>query len=96
MEFVSSVLDVTIIKPVIEMCTGYDLIMQEDLSDLERGMKGGFAAVDAVTLLIGIKASNGVKFFSKDALKLAGKTMTVDRLEKNGVDILKKPVVLIM
>ena len=33
-----------------------------------------------MTLLIGIKASDGVKFFSKDALKLAGKTMAVDML----------------
>ncbi len=80
LEFISSVLDVTIIKPVIEMCTGYDLITKEDLSDLERGMKGVFAAVDAVTLMIGIKASDGVKFFSKEALKLAGKTMAVDML----------------
>jgi len=57
LEFVSGLLDVTIVKPLIEMCTGYDLITGEDLSDFERGMKGVFAAVDVVTLLVGIKAT---------------------------------------
>ncbi len=48
LEFISSVLDVTIIKPVIEMCTGYDLITKEHLSDLERKMKGVFAVIEVL------------------------------------------------
>ena len=50
LNFVSSVLDITIIKPVIEACTGEDLITGEDLTDMERGLKVVFAMVDLVTL----------------------------------------------
>lgn len=39
LEFISAVLDVTAVKPLIECCTGYDMITGEDLSDFERGMK---------------------------------------------------------
>jgi len=77
LEFVSGLLDVTIVKPLIEMCTGYDLITGEDLSEFERGMKGVFATVDVVTLLVGIKASGAVKLFSKEALQFTGKTMAL-------------------
>lgn len=70
LEFISVLLDVTIIKPLIEMCTGYDLITGEDLSDFERGMKGIFAVVDIVTLMVGIKASGVAKIFSKEAVDL--------------------------
>ena len=38
-EFISAVLDITAVQPLIESCTGYDLITREDLSDFERGMK---------------------------------------------------------
>ena len=40
LNFVSSVLDITIIKPVIESCIG------EDLTDMERGLKVVFAVVN--------------------------------------------------
>ena len=80
LEFVSGLLDVTVVKPLIEMCTGYDLITGEDLSDFERGMKGVSAAVDVVTLMVGIKASGAVKLFSRDALQFTGKTMALDLL----------------
>ena len=43
-------LDITIIKPVIESCIGEDLITGEDLTDMERGLKVVFAMVDLVTL----------------------------------------------
>lgn len=48
LNFVSSVLDITIIKPVIEACTGEDLITGEDLTDMERGLKafGKTALID--------------------------------------------------
>ena len=62
------------------MCTGYDLITGEDLSDFERGMKGVFAAVDVVTLMVGIKASGAAKIFSRKALQFTGKTMALDLL----------------
>ena len=39
------------------MCTGYDLIKKEDISGLERGMKGVFAAVDVVKGARGVKTS---------------------------------------
>jgi hypothetical protein len=78
LEFVSCILDVTIVKPLIEMCWGYDLITGEDLSDFERGMKGVFAVIDVVSLMIGIKASGVVKIFSKNTLKMAGKSVLLD------------------
>jgi len=76
--FISGILDVTIVKPVIEACTGYDLITGEDLSDLERGLKAVFAVVDVVTLCVGIKGSDLAKLGVKGALKFTGKTMLVD------------------
>ena len=39
LNFVSSVLDITIIKPIIEGCIGKELITGEELTDLERGLK---------------------------------------------------------
>jgi hypothetical protein len=78
LEFVSCILDVTMLKPLIEMCWGYDLITGENLSDFERGMKGVFAVIDVVSLMIGIKASGVVKIFSKNTLKLAGKSVLLD------------------
>jgi hypothetical protein len=78
LEFVSCILDITIVKPLIEMCWGYDLITGEDLSDFERGMKGIFAVIDVVSLMIGIKASGVVKIFSKNTLKMAGKSVLLD------------------
>ena len=38
-EFLSVVLDATIIKPLIESVTGEDMITGEDLSEFEKGMK---------------------------------------------------------
>ncbi len=78
-ELISAILDVTIIKPLIEMCTGYDMITGEDLTDFERGLKGVFAVVDVVTLFIGIKAS-GV---AREALKTGGRIIATD-LISNG------------
>ena len=48
--FVSGLLDLTIIKPIIEAYTGTDLITGEDLTDLERGLKGVGAVIDILTL----------------------------------------------
>ena len=82
-ELISAILDVTIIKPLIEMCTGYDMITGEDLTDFERGLKGVFAVVDVVTLFVGIKASGVAKLFSREALETGGRIIATD-LISNG------------
>ena len=79
-ELISAILDVTIIKPLIEMCTGYDMITGEDLTDFERGLKGVFAVVDVVTLFIGIKASGVAKLFSREALETGGRIIATDMI----------------
>ena len=78
LSFVSSVLDITIIKPVIEACTGEDLITGEDLTDMERGLKVVFAVVDLVTLGGAIAATKNSSFANKnlgEVLKQQGLTL---------------------
>ena len=48
--FISGILDVTIVKPFIESIYGKDLITGEKLTDFERGMQLVNALVGAVTL----------------------------------------------
>ena len=76
--FVSSVLDITIIKPVIESCIGTDLVTGEDLSELERGLKAVFAVVDLITLGGAVAATNIGKMGAKEGLKILGKTAMVE------------------
>ena len=78
LNFVSSVLDITIIKPVIESCTGEDLITGEDLTDMERGLKVVFAMVDLVTLGGAIAATKFSEMGLKEGLKAFGKTALID------------------
>lgn len=78
LNFVSSVLDITIIKPVIEACTGEDLITGEDLTDMERGLKVVFAMVDLVTLGGAIAATKFSEMGLKEGLKAFGKTAMID------------------
>ena len=78
LNFVSSVLDITIIKPVIEACTGEDLITGEDLTDMERGLKVVFAMVDLVTLGGAIAATKFSEMGLKEGLKVFGKTALID------------------
>ena len=78
LNFVSSVLDITIIKPVIEACTGEDVITGEDLTDLERGLKVVFAMVDLVTLGGAIAATKFSEMGLKEGLKAFGKTALID------------------
>ena len=78
LNFVSSVLDITIIKPIIEACTGEDLITGEDLTDMERGLKVVFAVVDLVTLGGAIAATKNSSFANKnlgEVLKQQGLTL---------------------
>ena len=78
LNFVSSVLDITIIKPIIEACTGEDLITGEDLTDMERGLKVVFAMVDLVTLGGAIAATKFSEMGLKEGLKAFGKTALID------------------
>ena len=78
LNFVSSVLDITIIKPIIEACTGEDLITGEDLTDMERGLKVVFAVVDFVTLGGAIAATKFSEMGLKEGLKAFGKTALID------------------
>ena len=78
LNFVSSVLDITIIKPIIEACTGEDLITGEDLTDMERGLKEVFAVVDLVTLGGAIAATKFSEMGLKEGLKAFGKTALID------------------
>ncbi len=78
LNFVSSVLDITIIKPVIESCIGEDLITGEDLTDMERGLKVVFAMVDLVTLGGAIAATKFSEMGLKEGLKAFGKTALID------------------
>ena len=78
LNFVSSVLDITIIKPIIEACTGEDLITGEDLTDMERGLKVVFAVVDLVTLGGAIAATKFSEMGLKEGLKAFGKTALID------------------
>lgn len=78
LNFVSSVLDITIIKPIIESCIGEDLITGEDLTDMERGLKVVFAMVDLVTLGGAIAATKISEIGLKEGLKAFGKTALID------------------
>lgn len=84
LEFISVLLDITIIKPVIEAFLGYDMITKENLSDLDRVFKIVGALIDIVTLFVGIKGSGILKIISKENLQYTGKTMVVDMIS-NGV-----------
>lgn len=50
----TNLLDLTIIKPIIESCCGYDLITGEDLTEMEQNMKLIGAFVDLITLATGL------------------------------------------
>ena len=76
--FVSAVLDITIIKPLIEACTGEDMITHEDLSDLERGMKVVFATIDLITFGTGLAATKAAGLGRWAALKQMAKVAAVD------------------
>ena len=71
-------MDITIVKPIIEACTGEDLITGEDLTDMERGLKVVFAMVDLVTLGGAIAATKFSEMGLKEGLKAFGKTALID------------------
>lgn len=76
--FVSGILDITIIKPFIESIYGYDLITGEKLTDFERGMQLVNAVVGAVTLGQGALALNFAGMSGKEAVTVLVKIWAVD------------------
>ena len=79
-EFISAVLDITAVKPLIECCTGYDMITGEDLSDFERGMKGVSAVVSLFTLGQGSIVMNGGKLALGETVKMEAKILVADAI----------------
>lgn len=75
-QFVSDLLDVTIIKPFIEACTGKEFITGEDLSDFDRNMKGISAVIGIVTL----GQSGFWRMPLKKGLEFLGKSVMLDML----------------
>ena len=85
LSFVSAVLDITIVKPMIEACIEKDLITGEDLSDLECQFKLVFAAVDMATLGGAIGATRLSEMGMKEALKATGKMVAVEFMGNTAV-----------
>lgn len=73
-KFVSAVLDITIIKPLIETFTGEDLITGQELSDMERGIKFAGAVVGIITL----GTSGILKVPLEQAAQQLGRTLLID------------------
>lgn len=69
-DFLSGLLDITIIKPVVECVIGKDLITGEDLNDLERGMKLVGATVDLFTLGQAMVLTSGAGLGGKGIAKV--------------------------
>ena len=78
--FISGILDVTIVKPFIESIYGKDLITGEKLTDFERGMQLVNALVGAVTL--------GQGALALDFTKMTGKDVAVELIKTWGIDAL--------
>ena len=82
-ELISSVADFTIILPLIEMCTGTDLITHEDLTESERALKGIGAVVDIFTLdQAGIVSKLGTKLGLKAIAGVGEKELVNETLNK--------------
>ena len=78
LEFISAALDITADKPLIECCTGCDMITGEDLSDFERGMKAVCGVVSLFTLGQGSFVMNGGKLALGETVKMGAKILAVD------------------
>ena len=85
LSFVSSVLDITVVKPMIESSIEKDLITGEDLSDLECQFKLVFAGVDMATLGGAMGATRLSEIGMKEALKATGKTVAVEFMGNTAV-----------
>ena len=78
LNFVSSALDMTIIKPLVESAVGEDLITGEDLTDAERKMKVVFAAVDVMTLGSAFAETKISELGAEQAIRAFAKKVTME------------------
>jgi len=79
-DFISGILDFTVIIPFIESLCGYDFITQEKLTDFECGMKFANAVVGALTFGQGALALNFAEMGGKEIAVGLLKTWAVDAL----------------
>ncbi len=77
-DFLSGLLDITIIKPIIECCSGRDMITGERLTELEKELKIIGAAIDLFTLGQGAVAVYGAGLIGKAAVKAIGKSIALE------------------
>ena len=77
-DFLSGLLDITIVKPVIEFFTGTDLITGERLTESQKYQKMAGAIVDMFTFGQGLVAMKGAGLVGKELCKAFGKTMLVE------------------
>lgn len=82
-DMLSGVLDITVIKPIIECFTGTDLITGERLTETEKAWKAVGAAIDAITFGQGTTALKGVKLFSTEAFETIGRTFMWDLVSES-------------
>ncbi len=76
--FLSGLLDITIIKPLIEYGTGSDLITGERLTETEKSWKLAGVCIDFFTLGQGAMAIKGAGLTGKQVVKAIGKTAAVE------------------
>ena len=81
-DFLSGLLDITVVKPFVECLLSKDLITGEKLTETEKGFKMAGVCIDIVTLGQGALAIKGMeqagKLTAKQALQMIGKTMALD------------------
>lgn len=74
--FLSGLLDITIVKPIIDACTGYDCVTGEDLSNTEQSLDLLFAAVSLIPFA-GV-AGKAIEIGGKEGALFLGKRVAVD------------------
>lgn len=74
--FLSGLLDITIVKPIIDACTGYDCITGEDLSSTDQTLDLIFAAVSLIPFA-GV-AGKAIEIGGKEGALFLGKRVAVD------------------
>lgn len=79
-ELASAILDVTLVKPLIEACTGTDLITGENLTEYEKDMKLVSAVATLLTLGQGTVALQGATVLSAETAKNLGKALLLDMI----------------
>lgn len=82
-DMLSGILDITVVKPIIECFTGTDLITGERLTETEKAWKAAGAAIDAITFGQGTTALKGVKLFSSEAFETIGRTFMWDLVSES-------------